>query len=454
MNAHVYSSAGGNGAEFYGKGFEIFVVVNSEEEFNWKGKSIVIEKGLKTNVILDPNKFIDDQARNNTTTRIEKFGDGSVKYSIVAYDATQNVRYTTSSATGLDDNEIIDDNNSYIEYGIAGIEWFDLEDIDQLRMDILSKGNLEFVIEENPNGKFYEKIISKVYRKNALAGLALKTHFSDLFNNWVSDEWVNGENGISAITAISTANGSFTIDTLNLSQKVYNMLNRIAVSGGTYKDWIETVYTTDYYFRAETPVYEGGLSAQIDFQEVVSTAQTEGKPIGTLAGRGKITSAKGGRLNIKVNEPCYIIGIASITPYVDYSQGNEWDLYLDTMNDLHKPQLDGIGYQDLLQRNMYWKADNDRAIGKQPAWINYMTALNKTKGLFAAGESNSYMVLNRIYNMDATFREIENYTTYINPRDFTYIFATNEIDNQDFWVQLGFGIERRWVGSAKQIPLM
>ena len=30
------------------------------------------------------------------------------------------------------------------------------------------------------------------------------------------------------------------------------------------------------------------------------------------------------KIVIKCNEPCYIIGIASITPYVDYSQGNDW----------------------------------------------------------------------------------------------------------------------------------
>ena len=54
--------------------------------------------------------------------------------------------------------------------------------------------------------------------------------------------------------------GKLNLDSLNIAQKVYNMLNRIAVSGGSYKDWIETVYTTDYYYRAyrdwETPVYE------------------------------------------------------------------------------------------------------------------------------------------------------------------------------------------------------
>lgn len=63
-------------------------------------------------------------------------------------------------------------------------------------------------------------------------GLALKTYQSDLFNNWLSTEWIDGTDGISAVTAISTVGDSFTLDTLNLSKKVYDMLNRIAVSGG------------------------------------------------------------------------------------------------------------------------------------------------------------------------------------------------------------------------------
>ena len=35
--------------------------------------------------------------------------------------------------------------------------------------------------------------------------------------------------------------------------------------------------------------------------------------------------------------------MASITPRVDYSQGNDWDNELETLDDLHKPQLDGFG---------------------------------------------------------------------------------------------------------------
>ena len=85
------------------------------------------------------------------------------------------------------------------------------------------------------------------------SGLCVKTYQSDVFNNWINTEWIDGENGINAITAIKIdpESNSFQLDTLNLAKKVYDMLNRIAVSGGTYQDWIETVYTNDYAEQAK-----------------------------------------------------------------------------------------------------------------------------------------------------------------------------------------------------------
>ncbi len=335
---------------------------------------------------------------------------------------------------------------------------YKLEDLDNLREDILSKGRAEYIIGnsgQNCTVASVNEMVSDIANGGQLYGLPLKTHFSDIFNNWVNKEWIDGDNGITALTSIDTSGGSFTIDTLNLSQKVYNLLNRIAISGGTYKDWIETVYTTDYYFRAETPVYEGGLSGEVEFGEVISTSATEiqgNEPLGTLAGKGYDSNKKGGTITIKLSEPSYIIGIASITPRIDYSQGNDWDNDLDTLNDIHKPQLDGIGYQDLMEKWMHADANENAAIGKTIAWINYMTNVNKTYGNFAAGESEGFMCLNRQYTVKNG--EIENATTYINPKEFTGIFATNELSNMDFWVQIGFRIQARRVMSAKQIPIM
>lgn len=349
---------------------------------------------------------------------------------------------------------------------------YKLEEIDNLREYILKQGKKEILInaistEEWIGTSFIkdvltgtntnDKVTKKAIIQMEMGGLCLKTLQSDIFNNWVNKEWVDGDNGINAVTDVAITDGKLNLDSLNIAQKVYNMLNRIAVSGGSYKDWIETVYTTDYYFRAETPVYEGGMSTIIDFEAVVSnsasTASGIEEPLGSLAGRGYNGQKKGGKLKIKVNEPCYIMGIASITPLVDYSQGNDWDNWLQTMDDLHKPQLDGIGYQDLMCNTMMGLANPDLAVGKQPAWLNYMTNFNKTFADFAAGESESYMVLNRIYNVNNK-GEIENTTTYINPKDYTYIFATNTETNRDFWVQIGCGVIARRVMSAAQIPLM
>lgn len=349
-----------------------------------------------------------------------------------------------------------------------------LTEIDDLREYILSKGREQIKIGKNSDEKLKSLFIYKVlYSPNPetsgteqnipsivgwdMGGLCLKTHQSDLYNNWVNKEWVDGDNGINAITDVDVSDGKLNLDALNLAQKVYNMLNRIAISGGSYKDWIETVYTTDYYFRAETPVYEGGMSTTIDFEAVVSNSASVAsgteEPLGSMAGRGFNNGKKGGKIVIKCNEPCYIIGIASITPNVDYSQGNDWDMMqLKTMDDLHKPQLDGIGYQDLMEYQLHYAINDDKAIGKQPAWLNYMTAVNQSYADFAAGEPESYMVLNRIYNVKNG--EIENASTYISPKDYTYIFATNTDTNRDFWVQIGKKIIARRVMSAAQIPLM
>ena len=353
---------------------------------------------------------------------------------------------------------------------------FPLTEIDDLREYILSKGRAQIQVGDENDEKLkslfiYSTLCSPNPEKagtsqyippivaSEMGGLCLKTHQSDLFNNWVNKEWVDGDNGINAITDVDVSEGKLNLDALNLAQKVYNMLNRIAISGGSYKDWIETVYTTDYYFRAETPVYEGGMSTTIDFEAVVSNSASAAsgveEPLGTMAGRGFNQGKKGGKIVIKCNEPCYIIGIASITPNVDYSQGNDWDMMqLKTMDDLHKPQLDGIGYQDLLSNQMHGRALLSEAIGKQPAWLNYMTAVNQTYADFAAGEPESYMVLNRVYDVDKETGEIINPSTYISPKDYTYIFATNTDTNRDFWVQIGKRIIARRVMSAAQIPLM
>ena len=122
-----------------------------------------------------------------------------------------------------------------------------LENLDKIRDEILAKqGNEAFDVDGSMSGLPFSDITGGDAWKTQYPQyqLAVKTYDSDVFQNWVNTEWIDGENGINEITAVNVADGKLTMDSLNLAQKVYNMLNRIAVSEGTYRDWLETVYTT------------------------------------------------------------------------------------------------------------------------------------------------------------------------------------------------------------------
>lgn len=363
---------------------------------------------------------------------------------MVKYDTTSK-KYTYSYA--WEEPTYVEYNNAAVSIVRQDIVAINLSTLDTIRENILKAGRNQVQL-STLSAEIWNKTIDAVMFPQG--GLLLKTYQSDVNVNYINSEWIDGDNGIGGITkltAVDTSGGSFSIDTLNLAEKVYDMLNRIAVSGGTYNDWVETVYTHNLSFATETPVYIGGASAEIEFSPVVSTSAVEGEPLGTLAGRGQINEVRNGHINVTIDEPSYIIGIASITPRVDYSQGNDWDLYLKTLDDLHKPALDGIGYQDLLARQLDWRAGDTAAVGKQPAWINYMTSVNQTHGTLAAGQVDEYMVLNRHYNKDYS-------NTYINPQEYTYMFAEQSLSTTPFWVQIGMSIMARRVMSAKQIPLM
>ena len=174
----------------------------------------------------------------------------------------------------------------------------------------------------------------------------------------VSREWLEGDNGVNAVTSIQAdENGKFTLDQFNIKKKVYDMLNHIVASGGTYDDWQDIVWGVQRQRQIASPVYEGGLSKEIIFDEVVSNSESpQGQPLGTLAGKGTLNGKhKGGKLIVKCSEPSYIIGIVSITPRIDYSSGNEWHNNLKNMGEWHTPYLDAIGYQDLITDTLaYW----------------------------------------------------------------------------------------------------
>lgn len=351
---------------------------------------------------------------------------------------------------------------------------FPLKNIDDTRTEILAAKSTSAYILSNvrmPYGAATRTIElpnynrTKVYQSSnawySQAGLAVKTYLSDRFNNWLNTEWIDGTTGgINAITAVDVTDGKLTMDALILQKKIFNMLNRVAITDGTYQAWREATYGIRSATLPESPIFCGGMQSEIAFDEIVSNSATDEEPLGTLAGRGVATMYKSGRgLKIKCTEPSMIMALGSITPRIDYSQGNKWWTRLQNMDDFHKPTLDAIGFQELItEEAAAWNTETTgnyehiySSLGKQPSWIEYTTDVNETYGEFAAGMPLAFMCLNRVYeeNSDHT---IGNASTYIDPTIYNSIFAESRLSSQNFWVQVAFDVTARRVMSAKQIP--
>lgn len=385
---------------------------------------------------------------------------------------TYKVKKTIQIAYNMDvagQNPITMPNNQKIK-----LTQFPLKNIDDERTSILAAPSSAAYIVSNskmPYGAATATLDLPNYNRTqtyhssnawfSQAGLAVKTYLSDRFNNWLNTEWIDGTTGgINAITAVDVSDGKLTMDALILQKKIFNMLNRVAITDGTYQAWREATYGIRSTTLPESPIFCGGMQSEIAFDEIVSNSATDEEPLGTLAGRGVATMYKSGRgLKVKCTEPCMVMALGSITPRVDYSQGNKWWTRLQNMDDFHKPTLDAIGFQELIaEEAAAWSTETTenythkyQSLGKQPSWIEYTTDVNETYGEFAAGMPLAFMCLNRIYEQGIN-RTITNASTYIDPTIYNNIFAESRLSSQNFWVQVAFDVTARRVMSAKQIP--
>lgn len=446
-----------------GQRMDLLIILRPSKNPNASLLHTIINLDISRNIIADQEGQVTGNLNKrfyNTISELLKNGSISELSSELIENPIAEARYYKIEGMGFSQNSLLSYRPVYIINKRVEVineqlryNSYPLSEIDDMRENILAAGRTQYTVDSpfiTNIFDMYEGTHGNTLNANQpMVGLALKTYQSDINTNWVNTEWIDGETGINAITAIDTSGGSFTLDTLNLAKKVYTMLNRIAVSDGSYNAWIQTVYTSGGLNHVETPIYLGGSSLEIEFQEVINNSGTEDQPLGTLAGRGIATNHKGGNIIFKADEPGYIFCITSLTPRVDYFQGDDWDTYLNTMDDLHKPQLDGIGFQDRLYRSLNSNTsvtDYKKSIGKQPAWIEYMTNINRTYGNFALIENEGWMCLNRV------FGNADTYTTYIFPHLYNNIFADTDVTAQNFWVQIAFNIKPRRVMSAKVIP--
>lgn len=352
-------------------------------------------------------------------------------------------------------------NNSTV--GTPTLKEYDLKAIDRMTMAIMAnvQNVAPILIDVNSEYPYSASFKDNGYFKSVNGtqeGICVGTYQSDVFNNWLDNATVNTLNAKNKIKV--DGNGEFSIDMLNITQKLYNYDMRIGITDGTLEEWRELTYGNKSTGKSLKPVYEGGLTKEILFDQIISTASTADEPLGSIASRGNFGDKhKGGYVQIEADEEKLVMVLVKITPRIVYNQGNDWTTNLKTLEDLHKPALDKIGYQNLITDTMFAVETGVNlgslttySAGKQPAWQWYRTNYDDALGNMA--DTEDYKVFGRSYEAEIRAGQIriKDLTTYIDPRKYNDVFAVSSLDAMNFDVQVGMDVQMTNVMSEEVIP--
>lgn len=287
-----------------------------------------------------------------------------------------------------------------------------------------------------------------------LGGLWQACYMPDRMNVILNDTFFN--NNVSTVT-VSTVGDSFQVDQLVTAKKLWNSRNNDVITNGTFKDWIRVHFGVTPKIMDDMPTFCGATSSDILFEDIRATTSAKiGDADQYLGDKGSSAMGYGDsrRFNIEVDRPGYIMAIATLVPRVDYYQSTERYVRHTKLSDMFRPEFNGIGYQDVLISDLNtefpegWDAsvatavDNNpfaQSVGKQPAWIEYMTAVNKVRGSFCTTERSWVLARDMRADVnpgpDVSPAQNTAFTAYIDPAHWNQPFADQSDTAQNFYAQ-------------------
>lgn len=197
----------------------------------------------------------------------------------------------------------------------------------------------------------------------------------------------------------NTLHSSIDINDLRQANALQKYLERLATGGNRPAEFYLSMYGVQIDdLRIGQPLYLGGGKTDIMITDVVQLAEyvdREGAstPLGTLAGDGKVFPKCGLKHPYYVQEPGLIMGICSIRPEINYSQGLPKEKQLFSHLDYPNPMFSQLGEQPVMTSELYIKPDfnndpmtaqnnNDTVFGYQSPYAYKKFKRNEIHGDF------------------------------------------------------------------------
>lgn len=252
----------------------------------------------------------------------------------------------------------------------------------------------------------------------------------DFFNAWYDTDETE--------KLVITSTG--TIQSIRLAQADFNLKSSILVRGKRYNDYNNVLNGGDLSMN-DHPIFCGSDYLELGFQDIVSTATTENKPLGTPVARGFGKNFHTPTIEFTTHEPGVLLVLASCVPDVAHRNETLVDHTYTEFKDIPNRFYDGVGFQDLRAglANFTGTQLDDLSVGSQAFYMEAMVGYDIVDGLLATAGYESYAFTRRYglneldENLGETVEDIIDlcYGKYFRTGDYEYIFPAYAPINAD-----------------------
>lgn len=187
----------------------------------------------------------------------------------------------------------------------------------------------------------------------------------------------------SASNTTSGASLTMSVNDLRLAFQTQKFLEKQARGGSRYREILLShfgVHSPDA--RQQVPEYLGGNRIPLNVSQVVNAAESSGNRLGNV-GAYSLTTDVHHDVFKSFTEHGYIYGLMVVRYDHTYSQGAEYDWFIDNLYDIYWPVFSNISEQPVRTRELYWPAAGsgvNPVFGYQEAWASYRYKNNRVAG--------------------------------------------------------------------------
>lgn len=170
-----------------------------------------------------------------------------------------------------------------------------------------------------------------------------------------------------------------------------------AMYGSRYTEYLRYLGIRSSDARLQRPEYLGGGSSTMQISEVLQTAADGNSPVGTLRGHG-VGANRNKKFRRFIEEDGIVMTLMSIMPITLYSQGLPKMFTRKVKEDFWTKELEHIGQQEVMTRELYVDADEDTVFGYQNRYDEYRSVMSTVCGQMRPGSVDEDWTMSRIFN--------------------------------------------------------